>query len=252
MSTNTQQTPSFRRVRKACEQVADQLRESIASGEIPDGDRLPTEAELAAQFGVSRATVREALRILAAQNLVSTKTGPTGGTIVTVPSIGHLAVMVSSGLELLTGFERLTLEELLEARELVEVPAARLAAERRNQADLESMRDSIPPLDEIREPERRFVQNRDFHGAVVDAAGNGLLALAADPIFRVLQTHLSRSALDDDFHDAIADQHRLIAEAIEQGDPAAAAAQMHDHLDYLRPYYERAWRFAEDEQRQRG
>lgn len=239
---NTHPQPTFRRVRKAYEQVADQLRDLIVTGAIADGARLPNEGELAAQFGVSRATVREALRILAAQNLITTKVGPAGGTVVSVPSIDNLAGMISSGLEILTGFERLSLEELLEARELVEVPAARFAALRRTKTDLSTLRASIPEPQDAREPEERFVQNRDFHGAVVGAAGNGLLALAADPIFRVLQTHLSRSALDDAFHGAIAEQHRSITDAIEQGDAEAAGFEMREHLAYLRPYYERAWR----------
>jgi len=65
----------LRRVRKSYEQVADQLRELIVTGELPQGGRLPTETELARSLGVSRATVREALRLLAAQGLVRTAKG---------------------------------------------------------------------------------------------------------------------------------------------------------------------------------
>ena len=68
------------RVRKAYEQVADQIRELIMTGAISPGQRLPNEAALTAQFGVSRATVREALRVLAAQNLIRTSKGSTGGS----------------------------------------------------------------------------------------------------------------------------------------------------------------------------
>ncbi|MGH3039100.1 MAG: FadR/GntR family transcriptional regulator, partial [Gaiellaceae bacterium] len=74
-----------RRVRKAYEQVNDQLRELIVSGELAPGERLPNEAVLAREFGVSRATVREALRILTAQNLIRTTKGAGGGSYVTLP-----------------------------------------------------------------------------------------------------------------------------------------------------------------------
>ena len=80
-----------RRVRKAYEQVADQLRELIMTGELAPGERLPNEALLAREFGVSRATVREALRVLAAQNLLRTAKGAGGGSYVTIPTVDHIS-----------------------------------------------------------------------------------------------------------------------------------------------------------------
>ena len=81
----------LRRVRKGYEQVADQLRELIVTGELPQGGRLPTETELARQLGVSRTTVREALRLLAAQGLIRTAKGQTGGSYVTLPTVDHVS-----------------------------------------------------------------------------------------------------------------------------------------------------------------
>ena len=234
-------TAPFRRVRRAYEQVADQLRDLITSGELGEGDRLPNEAQLAAQFGVSRATLREALRTLSAQGLVASTVGPAGGTFVHVPSSGNLAGMVSPTLHLLTGVEQISLDELLEARALIEVPAARLAAERRTDTDLAELSEAIP-ADAVSLPvDDRFRRNRDFHGVVVSAAGNALLALAADPIFLVLQTHLSRTALDAEFHREIAAQHATIVSAIRDGDPEGAETEMRAHLAFLRPFYEIAW-----------
>src|SRR5207237_1140633 len=81
----------------------------------------------------SRATVREALRLLAAQSLIRTAKGATGGSYVTVPSADHLSESLRSGIGLLADTKDVSLEELLEARELLEVPAARLAAARRRE-----------------------------------------------------------------------------------------------------------------------
>jgi GntR family transcriptional repressor for pyruvate dehydrogenase complex len=229
---------------KAYEVVAARLRSEILEGARPPGARLSNEMVLADEFGVSRATVREALRLLGAENLIRTAKGAGGGSFVTVPSANHLSDSLRSGLGRLTYAEHVTLEELLEARELLEVPAAQLAARRRVEEDVARLRESIPAEPLRLATQKQFVYNRDFHSVVIEACGNTLLAVAAQPIFEVLQTHLSRSRLGRDFHRAINEHHRAVADAIEEGDEAAAGAQMYDHLEFLRPYYERAWRAA--------
>jgi DNA-binding FadR family transcriptional regulator len=233
---------TVRRVRKAYEQVADQLRELIVSGKLAPGERLPIESALAREFGVSRATIREALRVLAAQGLVRTAKGPAGGSFVTLPSVDHISSFVQANVALLTETRHVTLEELLEARELVEVPAARLAAARRSQADLDRLRstvpDDTPPLANAEE----FTYNAEFHSCLLEAGRNTLLQVSAQPIFTVLQTHLARSTLGRSFHTSIHAHHLRILEAVEAADADAAAAEMHDHLAFLRPFYERAWK----------
>ena len=182
--------------------------------------------------------------MLGAENLVRTAKGAGGGSFVTVPSADHLSDSLRSGLGRLTYAEHVTLDELLEARELLEVPAAQLAARRRADDDVVRLRESIPAEPLKLATQKQFVYNRDFHSVVIEVCGNTLLAVAAQPIFEVLQTHLSRSRLGREFHRAINEHHRAVADAIEQGDEAAAGAQMYDHLEFLRPYYERAWRAA--------
>ena len=233
---------TVRRVRRAYEQVADQLRELIVSGSLAPGERLPIESALAREFGVSRATVREALRVLAAQGLVRTAKGPAGGSFVTLPTVDHISSFVQANVALLTETRHVTLEELLEARELVEVPAARLAAARRSKTDLERLRSTVPddalPLGNAEE----FAYNAEFHSCLLEASRNTLLTVSAQPIFTVLQTHLARSTLRRSFHTSIHAHHLRILEAVEAADADAAAAEMHDHLAFLRPFYERAWK----------
>ena len=125
----------LRRVRKSYEQVADQLRELIVSGRLAQGDRLPTEAALSREVGVSRGTVREALRLVAAQGLIRTTKGAGGGSYVTMPTVHHISESLSSNIALLADARDLTLEELIEVRILLEVPAARFAARRRTSED---------------------------------------------------------------------------------------------------------------------
>jgi GntR family transcriptional repressor for pyruvate dehydrogenase complex len=234
----------FHRVRKAYEQVADQLRELIMSGELARGDRLPNETILAGQFGVSRGTVREALRVLAAQNLIRTAKGAGGGSFVTLPTADHISDFLHANIGLLSESEAVSLHEFLEARAILEVPAARLAAERRSESDITTLKASIVDDPVHRPTDEQFDYNKGFHSAVMVACGNTLLYIAAQPIFLVLQTNLSRSSLDHEFHQRIHDDHERIAAAIEHGDPDAAGTEMHEHLAFLRGVYEKIWRTA--------
>jgi DNA-binding FadR family transcriptional regulator len=234
----------LQRVRKAYEQVADQLREFILQGNLKPGHRLPTEVLLAKEFGVSRATVREALRLLAAQRLIETSKGPGGGSFVTVPSIDHISEFLHANINLLTALDEVSLDEFLELREILEVPAARLAATKRDPEMLHRLGESTPDFKtELSIPEQ-FVYNKQFHSIVVEGAGNTLLYVAAQPIFTVLQTALQRTALGPTFHQRVHDDHLRISEAIAAGSPDSAEREMRAHLAFLRPEYERAWRYA--------
>ena len=235
---------AVRRVRKAYEQVADQLRDLIVSGQLVRGERLPNETVLAREFGVSRATVREALRLLTAQSLVRTAKGAGGGTYVTMPSVDHVSQFLNSALNLLAAAEHVSLDELLEAREALEVPAARLAALRRSDEAVEELRATIPPDPGDLGPTEQFVYNADFHTSVIAAAGNAFLMMAAQPLFTILQTQLARSSLGSRFHRGINEQHQAIAAAIANRDAKRAEREMRFHLEFLRPHYERTWRYA--------
>lgn len=233
-----------RPVRKAYEQAADQLRELIVTGQISTGSRLPNEVVLARDFGISRTTMREALRLLAAQNLIRTEKGPTGGSFVTLPTVDHISEFLQASIGLLAETRNVSLEEFLEARELLESRAARLAAAHRTDEDLVRLRATIPETPLELAIDEQFVHNRDFHAVVLESAGNTLLRIAALPLFSILQTNLARSVLGQDFHASINDHHQRIADAVAAGDADLAEQEMRDHLAYLTPAYERAWTHA--------
>ncbi|MGH3039040.1 MAG: FadR/GntR family transcriptional regulator, partial [Gaiellaceae bacterium] len=156
----------------------------------------------------------------------------------------HISEFLRGNLNLLSEADHVTLEEFLELRELIEVPAARLAAERASPGDVERLRDTIPEQPLRMTTQEQFSFNKGFHTVIVEACGNTLLYIATQPVFTVLQTHLARSTLGRSFHSAINEHHRAILAAIADGDADGAAEQMHSHLEYLRPAYERAWRHA--------
>lgn len=226
-----------RPVRRAYEQVADQLREMILSGTLAAGDRLPTEAELCARFRTSRSTVREALRLLSSQSLVTTRTGATGGTSVAQPQILEISDFLTATLSLLAGTSELSAEEFLEARQVLEIPAARLAAQKEG-ASLAAQLEQLVPVGMERLPsEEVFRVNRLFHLTIVGASGNRLLQLMADPVFCVMQTRFVRDRADVGFWADVERDHRHIVEALRSGDAFAAESAMADHLDHLSPLY---------------
>jgi DNA-binding FadR family transcriptional regulator len=230
------------RVRRAYEQVADQLRDQIVSGALTTGQRLPREVDLAGELGVSRPTVREALRVLASENLLRTVKGPAGGSFVIRPTVDHISRFLTSNINLLTAANEVTLDELLELRESLEAPSARMACRRRTAEDLERLHATVPSDPDELTTSDRFRFNKDFHESLVEAAGNKLIVVAAQPIFVVLQTHLRRTVLSDADHRVIHDGHVRLSAAIEARDEDLAEAETRRHLAELRPLYERAWR----------
>ncbi len=234
--------PGPKRGTKIYEDVARELRGLILRGELAPGDRLQPEGDLADRFGVSRATIREALRLCAGQDLIHTSEGSTGGSFVSHPSSGRISESLRSGLDLMMVAQQISLDELFEMRLLLELPAARLAAERRSELEIERLSASSPVELLDLSPDDQFSYNEEFHSIVIDAADNVLLSIAARPVFVVLQRNLRRSDLETEFHRAINDHHHQITAAIAAGDPVSAESRMLEHLEFLKPFYERAWR----------
>jgi GntR family transcriptional repressor for pyruvate dehydrogenase complex len=220
----------------AYQRVAEQLRRQILSGELEPGERLPVEGELADQFGVSRSTIREALRSLASQRLVVTTRGVTGGTFVAQPEPADVGDSLIESLEWLAVADQITVGELLEAREMLEVPAAGLAAVRRTQEDLEMLRAALPDQPEDLSP--TFESSRNFHVLIVNASGNRLLETMTRPVFVVLQSRFLRDRAPQSFWANVDDEHRAIYNAIAAGDRLAAEYEMREHLHHLRRMYE--------------
>ena len=222
----------------AYEQVANQLQELIIKGTLTVGERLPAEGVMAAQFGVSRSTIREALRGLSSQRLVHTKRGVSGGTFVAEPSSEHVHTYLETTIGLLSGADVVSVDEILEARELFEVPAARLAAVRRSEDDLSRLRATLAP-DDGTGPARGFEGHREFHFAILKASGNQLLDVITGPVFSVLETRFVRDRASGGFWAEVETDHQDIFDAIAAGDSDASARFMHSHLERLRPMYER-------------
>jgi GntR family transcriptional regulator, transcriptional repressor for pyruvate dehydrogenase complex len=218
--------------------IADSIRSDILARRLVPGDRLPVETALADRFGVSRSTVREALRELTSQSLVETTRGATGGSFVVAPSTERLAESLSVGIELLAGSSDLDVAQMLEARELLEIPATRLASRRASREQLATLGAYLDSREQDAASGKELMANWNFHTLVVRAANNPLLELMAEPIFHVLQTRFAAIRASSSFRRHVADDHQEIGRAIIEGDEERATEAMREHLEYLRPSYQ--------------
>ena len=236
-SSDERSALSVNRIQPAYAQVAGQLRDLIVTGQVRAGDHLPNESELAAIFGVSRSTVREALRSLAAQSLVYTSRGVTGGTFVAELDAETVSEYLRTSLGLMSGSAGVTVAELLETRAALEVPAARLAAIRRTNEDL-SVLAQYSTLKDIDDEVVRFARNARFHELVLAASGNRLLGLVASPVFDVLKSRFRRDSVEKSYWTQVDEDHQEILKFIESGDPEGAETAMRQHLHRLETTYE--------------
>lgn len=171
------------RVPKMAELVSSDLRRRIVRGELNAGDALPSEAELMAQFGVSRPTLREAFRILEAESLITVRRGAGGGARVQTPSPEVAARYVGLVLE----HRGTTVKDVWDARLVLEPPTAGILARRRTKADIRMLRDALAEHDSVTEPAEIVRLHNDFHTLVVRLSGNDTLALLIGMLGEIIE-----------------------------------------------------------------
>ncbi len=227
---------------KAYKKIITHIRGKISSRTLRPGDRLPPETDLARSLGVSRPTVREALKVLESQNVLRSSTGPTGGTFVEAIDGAGVAEYLTDSISLLLDVDELTLEELWQAREITDVPAAELAALRRTEGDLFVIEKTLEM--DARKEGLAIVADISFHRAVAEASKNRMLSLFAGSIHMTLRTLAERYDIPENVLPEVKrvsqQQHRLICEAISERDGDLAAARMREHLELSYRVYERA------------
>ncbi len=226
---------SRRAIRAASEQVAVEIQHYIQEQALGPGDFLGREEDLAAEFGVSRPTLREALRLLASGNLIRATKGPGGGIFVARTAEEGMSRSLSDAIAMMLETGTVTLDELLDARLLLEVPLAGLAA---YQPD----GDTVTRLRAIVEREAAAAPNdtetfaesdAEIHRTLAAAAGNRMVQALTDWIFEVLQPSLIEVLQPAIVQSAILEQHQALLAAVERGDPVRAERAMKDHLLYL-------------------
>ena len=227
--------PHGRERRSISEQVADAIRVFMQAEGLRPGDRLGREEDLARQFGVSRPTLREALRLLSSSHLIRASKGPGGGIFVAATLEEGIGRTVSASVASMLETHSITIDELLETRMLFEVPLVGLAAQRATDEEIAQLKAVIAEA-ESRPDDAALVGQVDerLHGLISQIAGNRLAAAFTAWVVEVLQPPLRALVAPAVVESVIVEQHRDIVRAIERGDPAAAERAMREHLVYLR------------------
>ena len=177
--------------------VADNIRRKIILGEFRDGDFLPNEAQLLEQYQVSRPVLREAIRILQSESMLTIRRGSKGGARVNAPRPGPVARLAGGLLQ----YEHTTVFDVFRARAIIEPPAVRLLAENRTPQTIQQLREALErEADAIGEPRRWGRVHAEFHTLVVELSGSNTLALFADIMAEITMAHTQavwQRALDD-------------------------------------------------------
>ncbi|WP_427015463.1 FadR/GntR family transcriptional regulator [Pseudarthrobacter sp. P1] len=220
--------------------VADELLDRIVAGEFPPGSSVPGELELSARHEVSRMTVREAMKTLEAQRILSVERGR--GTFVNPlnrwASLEAVLRAASEGTN-----DAAAAIQLIELRRMLETGACELAAARISAGDLLLL---AQHLDAMRAAHREndvagFVAgDLAFHDVILHASGNVFVAVLFEPLHRVLETRRAQTSAVADIQDHAIGMHAAILSALESGDPEAARIAMDNHmtqtLDDLKSY----------------
>lgn len=217
---------------RSFEEVAEQIQLAITNGQINSGDRLPNERDLASIFQVSRATLREAIRLLEGAGIVQVSRGINGGTFVTEPK----SIYVAKALNTLIRFRGASVEDLAEFRSSFEGEAAFWAAKRRTEDEISEMLNIVEQYKKalIKDPWSKLVElDVSFHNLVAIASKNSIREAIMSGIYEVLnESSLTLSSLaNHDFRYKQFEELSAIANAINTRDSEKARELMVIHVE---------------------
>lgn len=220
------------RVPKTAELIAETIRRRIVLGELKAGDALPSEADMMVEFNVSRASLREAFRVLEAEALIEVKRGARGGARIRLPQDEAAARSVG----LLLQMRGATLKEVLQARLIIEPSLMRSLAETRTDEDLAILRQHLElEAANLAEFSTFALATAELHRILVERAGNvtlGLMLGMLDDIFRRHVTHFVARARADqlELNRTALESHKVLYGMLEQRNPDGAEAAWRYHM----------------------
>ncbi len=222
-------------------QIAEALRNEIIYGRLDVDQKLPSESDLASRFGASQATIREAMKLLAAQQLIRSKRGPRGGIFVNRPTLGQANRLLTGITTWLVTLGVFSLEDIAESRRHIGGICVRLAANRRGSPDLEVMeRELLRQSDASLSNEDFCASDVRFHHAIADATGNKVLQFIMLVINDSLTPATNMMVFKFREREAIIDFNERILAAIQSRRIGPSEDAFNQLMDYLSEKYEHA------------
>ncbi|MGW8815624.1 FadR/GntR family transcriptional regulator [Gordonia terrae] len=215
--------------------VADSIRRKIVLSEFRDGDNLPNEGQLLEQYGVSRPVLREAIRILQSESLLTIRRGSKGGARINAPRPQPVARAAGGLLQ----YQHTTVFDVFRARSIIEPPAVRILAANRSAATLRQLREALDrEAAALDHPRQWGHAHANFHTLLVELSGSNTLALFANIMSDITTAHTAAvlaHATDDNQVRSDAELshrvHRKLVELVERSDGAEAEKLWRNHLE---------------------
>ena len=223
--------------------IADAMRDEIIYGRLEIGQRLPAEEDIARRFGASQPTVREAMKLLAAQHLIHSKRGPRGGIFVNRPTLEQANNVLTSITTWLVTQGVFSLEDITEARRCLGHSCVRLAAQRRSDKEILGLERELRRMrDSSLSNEQFCAADAHFHRTIANAAGNKVLQLMMLIINDSLKPAITMIVYRFQERETIVDFNEQILAAIRSRRSDAGESAFGDLIDYLAGRYEHARR----------
>ena len=219
------------------EAVAHQIREAIFSGLLAPGHKLPPERELAERFQTSRVALREALRALEKEGMITIKRGFGGGAF--IADFDSALRALTDSLSIVVKLGEAKSSELTEVRAILEPQIARLATSRATAEDLSRIESVvIAQEEELKNGELSRKLDMEFHRKLADAAHNPVLKIVVNAVNESIRDAISRSKLSRQMRTRVIAFHRSILEAVRSRDASSAQSAMADHVEDVQCHLE--------------
>jgi GntR family transcriptional repressor for pyruvate dehydrogenase complex len=221
---------------KAAMLVAQRIMRDVVTGRLKPGNLLLPERTMLEKYQTGRGTLREALRLLEFQGVISLKPGPRGGPVLQDPDASHLA----STLVLLLQLKDAPFRTIVEVRTALEPMISRLAAERMSAGALGELGDTIDIMRENLDDQITFLEaNKRFHDIIAWSSGNALFGYIVDSLLGIMDGTVIGIDYPAPRRLAILDAHTAIHAALESRDPAEAGERMREHIEEYVTYAEK-------------
>ncbi|NJC71861.1 FadR family transcriptional regulator [Planosporangium thailandense] len=222
---------------KAAMLLAQRIVRDFVHQRVPAGSVLPTERHMAQTYQVGRGTLREALRLLELQGVITFQRGPHGGPVLNDPDAGHVA----HTLTLLAQLSGTPYRSVLEVRAAIEPLVTRLATNQMDPATLSELEGTVSTMRRTPPRDHAFWRaNKRFHALIAEASGNLVLSLLVDSFLGITDSEAVGVGYPEGCRGSMLEAHHEIYQAIVDGCPQTAADRMFEHITDYERYAERA------------